>query len=70
MAPEVHGPWSFRIWLSSRKMCSIPTESWVLNIILTNFGQGKHGLIANASQKLQKHEKNYTPFLLGQQITF
>jgi hypothetical protein len=32
--------------------------------------QGKHSLIAYVSPKLQKHEKNYTPFLLGQQITF
>ncbi|MGI9142025.1 MAG: reverse transcriptase domain-containing protein, partial [Fluviibacter sp.] len=39
-----------------------------LGAILTQIdNQGKHYVIAYASRKLQKHEKNYTPFLLEMQ---
>jgi hypothetical protein len=39
-----------------------------LGAILTQIdGQGKFYVIAYASRKLQKHEKNYTPFLLEMQ---
>jgi hypothetical protein len=40
-----------------------------LGAILTTLNkQGEHCVIAYASQKLQKHERNYTPFLLEMQV--
>jgi hypothetical protein len=42
-----------------------------LGAILTQIdGPGKFYIIAYASRKLQKHEKNYTPFLLEMQAAF
>jgi hypothetical protein len=43
------------------------TASWLCAILTHIDGTRKFYVIAHASRKLQKHERNYTPFLLEMQ---